>query len=144
MASFSTTVTIADPRVSRGDQGILPPGGDGGDSSDFGSPHFAARLRRARLGLVVGMTGIAMIFISFTSAYIVRQGLPTFDPSTNTLVHDWLPVRLPTLLFINTCVLLISSVTVALARRQVAREATLSQVAAIPGVSLGREIKVPW
>ncbi|HEX4603986.1 MAG TPA: cytochrome c oxidase subunit 3, partial [Candidatus Angelobacter sp.] len=73
-----------------------------------------------------------------------RQGLPTFDPSTNTLVHDWLPVRLPTLLFINTCLLLISSVTVALARRQVAREATLSQVAAIPGVSLSREIKAPW
>jgi cytochrome c oxidase subunit 3 len=144
MASFSSATVVNGPRIPRGDLAILPPGGDGGNHSDFGSPHFAARLRRARLGLTVGLTGIAMIFISFTSAYVVRQGLPTFDPSTNSLVHDWLPVRLPALLFINTCILLISSVTVALARRQIAREATLSQVAAIPGVSLGHETKLPW
>lgn len=144
MVSFTSATVVNGSRISPGDHGILPPGGDGGDCFDFGSPHFAARLRRARLGLAVGLTGITMIFVSFTSAYIVRQGLPTFDARTNTLVHDWLPVKLPILLFINTCVLLISSVTVALARRQVAREAALAQVASIPGVSLGHEIRVPW
>ncbi len=56
-----------------------------------------------------------MLFVAFTSAYIVRQGLPTFDPHTNTVVHDWIPVPLPTLLFlVNTCVLLLSSVTIEL------------------------------
>jgi cytochrome c oxidase subunit 3 len=49
-----------------------------------------------------------MIFISFTSAYVVRQGLPTLDPRTNLLLHDWFPVPLPRLLLINTGVLLIS------------------------------------
>jgi cytochrome c oxidase subunit III len=72
---------------------------------------FDSRLRRARLGLAVGLTGIVMIFISFSSAYVVRQGLPTLDPRTNLLLHDWFPVPLPKLLLINTCVLLISSFT---------------------------------
>ena len=113
-------------------------------SINNGSPDFHVRLRRARLGLAVGVTGIVMIFVSFTSAYLVRQGLPTLDPRTDTLVHDWLPVRLPGLLLINSLVLLISSVTMELARRQVAREATLAQVDSIAGVSLGREDKNPW
>jgi len=83
-----------------------------------GELNFASRLRRARLGLLVGMIGVLMIFISFTSAYIVRQGLPTFDPATNTLVRDWFSVRLPALLFVNTLVLLLSSGTMELARRR--------------------------
>jgi cytochrome c oxidase subunit III len=102
-------------------------------------------LRRARLGLAVALTPIGMLFVAFTSAYIVRQGLPTFDPSTNTVVHDWIPVRLPTLLFlVNTCVLLLSSVTIEYARRQLARQVALEPVQSIPGVSLGRERKFPW
>jgi cytochrome c oxidase subunit III len=79
---------------------------------------FEARLRRARLGLLVGLVGILMIFISFTSAYVVRQGLPTLDPGTNTLVRDWFSIRLPSLLFLNTVVLVISSGSMELARRQ--------------------------
>src|ERR1700730_10063409 len=103
-------------------------------SISYGSPDFPVRLRRARLGLAVGLTGIVMIFVSLTSAYLVRQGLPTLDPRTDTLVHDWLPVQLPGLLLINTVVLLVSSVTMELARRQVARWATPAQGRAIPGL----------
>jgi cytochrome c oxidase subunit 3 len=124
MASFTTTASL--------------------NRLDYGSPYFGTRLRRARLGLGVGLTGIVMIFVSFTSAYIVRQGLPTFDPRSNTMVHDWLPVQLPRLLFINTWVLLISSVTMALARRQVAREAARAQVTSNPHVSPGFDEKIPW
>jgi len=119
-------------------------GGDGG-RPDPGSPDYGARLRRARLGLAVALTPIGMLFVAFTSAYIVRQGLPTFDPNTNTVVHDWIPVPLPTLLFLaNTCVLLLSSVTIELARRQLARRVALEPVQSIPGVSLGTERKFPW
>ena len=80
-----------------------------------------ARLRRARLGLFVGLVGIAMVFISFTSAYVVRQGLPALDPGSNTLVRDWFSVRLPSLLFLNTIVLVISSGSMELARRHALR-----------------------
>src|SRR5882724_13537319 len=109
MASYTPTVSLDDPRTR----------------------FFDTRLRRARLGLVVGLTGIAMIFISFTSAYIVRQGLPTLDPRTNLLLHDWFPVPLPKLLLVNTGVLLISTFTVELARRQAARKAALAQHASV-------------
>src|SRR5713101_9156164 len=131
MASYTPTVSIDDPRNSTGGNGVLPPLHDHGD--DFGPSFFDTRLRRARLGLVVGLTGIAMIFISFTSAYVVRQGLPTLDPRTNVLLHDWFPVPLPRLLFINTVVLLISSVTMELARRQAARKWALAQSASVAG-----------
>jgi cytochrome c oxidase subunit III len=127
MASFTPTVAIDDPRTTLG-----------------GAGDFAARLRRARLGMGVGVAGIVMIFVSFTSAYVVRQGLPTLDPRTNTLVRDWIPVRLPALLLVNTCVLLLSSLTMALARRQVAGEAALTGGRSIPGSSADSGQKISW
>ncbi len=85
-----------------------------------------------------------MLFVSFTSAYIVRQGLPILD-AQDKYVHDWLPVNLPwLLLFVNTCVLIASSVTMELARRAITREAALAPVRSIPGVSLGDEKSFPW
>ncbi len=130
MASFTSTVTACpscniegEPRqfaaVHRWRRGRPP---------DPGSPDYRTRLRRARLGLAVALTPILMLFVSFTSAYIVRQGLPTLDPNTNQVVHDWPPVPLPTVLFlINTCVLLLSSVTMEFARRQLIRRVALRQ-----------------
>ena len=112
--------------------------------SHDGLHQLEMRLRRARLGLGVGVLGIVMVFVSFTSAYIVRQGLPTLDPRTNTLVHDWFPLPLPALLFFNTALLLISSVTMALARRQVARFTTPTRAASIPNVFAGREGTILW
>jgi len=147
MASFTPTIPAPRPTTSRGNRADLPPVVGGGDGSrpDPGSPDYGARLRRARLGLVIALTPIMMLFVAFTSAYIVRQGLPTFDPHTNTVVHDWIPVPLPTRLFlVNTCVLLLSSVTIEYARRQLARQVALEPVQSIPGVSLGTERKFPW
>jgi len=112
--------------------------------SHDGLQQLEMRLRRARLGLGVGVLGIVMVFVSFTSAYIVRQGLPTLDPRTNTLVHDWFPLPLPALLFFNTGLLLISSVTMELARRQVARFTTPMRAASIPNVFAGREGTILW
>ena len=108
---------------------------------DFGSLSFAARLRRARLGMSVAVSGIVMIFISFASAYLVRQGLPTLDLRTGTLTHDWISVRLPNLVLINTIVLLISSLTMARARRQTAREMAEAESA---GVSVGHGGQISW
>src|SRR5438270_478977 len=129
MASLATTARVDTSNVSQG----------GEDSA-----RFEVRLRRARLGLSVGVTGIVMIFISFTSAYLVRQGLPTLDPRTGTLVHDWFPVRLPGLLFVNTLVLVISSVTAELARRQAAREAALLRLTPARDVSRDEAEKISW
>ena len=108
-------------------------------------PDYVTRLRRARLALLVALIPILMLFVSFTSAYVVRQGLPTLDPRTNQLVRDWIPVKLPQLLLLNTFVLLVSSVGMELARRQVRLAATASVGQTSPGNSPVRtEGKLPW
>jgi len=145
MASFSTTATVDDPRISLGDDGNLPPvRGGGDDGSGPGLPDYATRLRRARLGLLVALTPILMLFVSFSSAYVVRQGLPTLDPRTNALVRDWIPVTLPRLLLINTGVLILSSVFMELARRQIKGQAVLASAKSAPGVSVVDQMKIPW
>ncbi len=119
MSSITTTPSVDTAQV------LLA----GKDRPSPESLDFAARLRRARLGLIVAITAVVMIFVSYSSAYVVRQGLPTLDPRTGTLVHDWLPLQLPNFLLINTLVLLISTVTMELARRQSAREAAAANAA---------------
>jgi cytochrome c oxidase subunit 3 len=144
MASFSTTATIDDPRISAGDGGSLPPVTIGGGGDGSGKPDYATRLRRARLGLLVALTPVLMLFVSFTSAYVVRQGLPTLDPHTDLLVRDWIPVKLPALLLVNTFVLLLSSLGMELARRQFRGEVAPVPVPSAPGVTSGEQGRMPW
>src|SRR5215475_9315549 len=120
---FSTVVSDATP-IGGGPSVARQAG-----PSPEGSALLEMRLRRARLGLLVGLVGIVMIFVSFTSAYIVRQGLPTLDPRTDTLGRDWFALPLPRLLFVNTLVLVISSGTMELARRQIGRQAAVQRTA---------------
>jgi cytochrome c oxidase subunit 3 len=58
----------------------------------------------------VGIAAICMSFAALTSALIVRQGSST----------DWRHITLPSVLFLSTFVLLVSSVTLEIARRRVA------------------------
>ena len=146
MATFSPTASVDSPRAALEDHGIVPPvrGGDDGGSGRQGSPDHRTRLRRARLGLLVALTPVLMLFVSFTSAYVVRQGLPTLDPRTNQMVRDWIPIKLPNLLLANTCILLLSASSMELARRQMKREAALSP-AERPATGLfNTETSFPW
>ena len=120
-------------------------GGDDGRFPDSNLPDYGARLRRARLGLICGIATVSMVFVSLTSAYVVRRGLPTFDNAAQAYVHDWGFVQLPWLLLaINTAILLASSITMEGARRDITRRAALAPVKSIPGVSLGEEKSFPW
>jgi len=58
----------------------------------------------------VGIAAISMTFAAFTSALIVRQGSSL----------DWRHITLPSMLYLNTLILLASSVTLELSRRQIA------------------------
>jgi len=147
MATLSPPVTVHVPQTGKDGGSSLPPvyggGGDGGRRD--GSADYASRLRRARLGLAVAIAPIVMLFVSFTSAYIVRKGLPTLDEKTNTYVRDWTPVNLPiALLLVNTGLLLCSSIAAELARRQITRQAAFDSVRSIPGVSLSPGKGLPW
>lgn len=130
MATLTPTITV---------------GGGGGGFGGSGSLDYGGRLRRARLGLAVALTPIVMLFVAFTSAYVVRQGLPTLDEHTGTYVSDWLTVNLPLgVLLVNTLLLVVSSITMEAARRQTARRAALMPIQSIPGVSIGEERVFPW
>jgi cytochrome c oxidase subunit III len=133
--------------LGRGGDRPAPPNGGGGDDGRFdsGMPNYGARLRRARLGMICAIATVSMVFVSLTSAYVVRRGLPTFDELTRTYFRDWGAVQLPwVLLAINTALLLVSSLTMEGARRSIARKAALAPVSSIPGVSLGEERNFPW
>ncbi len=143
MATLSPPVTVHAPQSSKDGGSYLPPP-HGGESGD-GSPDYAARLRRARLGLTVAIAPIVMLFVSFTSAYIVRQGLPTLDEKSHVYVRNWAPVELPiAVLLVNTGLLLLSSFAAELARRQITRQAVSTPVLPIPGPSLVPGRGLPW
>jgi cytochrome c oxidase subunit 3 len=144
MATYTPTRPV--DQLDHGQKPPVPPLGGGGDEGrGDGAPNYGARLRRARLGLSCAIATVCMVFVSLTSAYIVRRGLPTFDDSSRSYLRDWGEVQLPWLLLgINTAILLISSLTMEGARRAMARRAALAPVRSIPGVSLGEERNFPW
>jgi cytochrome c oxidase subunit III len=63
----------------------------------------------ASTGIWVGLAAITMSFAAFTSALVVRQG-------TAPLVH----ITLPPVLYLNTLLIIASSVTLEVARRRIA------------------------
>jgi len=133
------------PRAGGGDDGRGRDGGDGmPDFSPNSIPNYGERLRRARMGLAVAMTPIIMLFISFTAVYLVRRGFLSLDGNDAAYIRTWVPIRLPwTLWLANTAVLIVSSITIDLARREITREAALAPVQSIPGISLGDERRFP-
>jgi cytochrome c oxidase subunit III len=144
MATYTPSTPVN--RLGRG--GAVPPpngGGDDGRIPESNLPNYGARLRRARLGLICAIATVSMIFVSLTSAYVVRRGLPTFDDANRVYFRDWGSVQLPWLLLaINTALLLVSSLTMERARRNIAQQAALAPVRSIPGISLGEERSFPW
>jgi len=142
-------------RQSRYNGDLIPPHTGGGDDGDGrgsddnlpdSTPDYGDRLRRARRALAIAMTPVFMLFISFTAVYVIRREFVSVDSrSMAGYLQTWIAVRLPwTLLMINTAILVVSSITIELARRQITREAALAPVRSIPGVSLGDERRFPW
>jgi cytochrome c oxidase subunit III len=82
---------------------LAPAGGDLRKVSDYSPPP-------ASTGIWVGLAGITMTFAAFTSALIVRQGS----------AHDWQHFTLPPVLYLNTLIIIASSVTLEISRRRVA------------------------
>jgi cytochrome c oxidase subunit 3 len=76
------------------------------------SSEDAAEPEKYRIGMWVALASILMLFVALTSAYIVR-GVPALGGGQD----DWLPIDMPSVLWLNTGVLLASSVTIELARR---------------------------
>src|SRR5437899_759263 len=89
--------------------GTAPPAG-GGDDEGRDAGHTPISSRRYFTGISLGLAAILMFFLARTSAYIVREGFG----------GDWQALRLPPILLLNTALLLLSSLTIEIARRHAA------------------------
>lgn len=135
-----------------GGRGAVPPqpfggggGGNGGRGDGDPSQHPAERLRRYRMGLFFTLGSIFMFFVGFTTLFIARRHSGKFDPFSGTFVGDWISIQLPIgILLFNTVVLLISSLTIELARRAAALECLLVPATRIPGIAPHRERSRLW
>ena len=85
-----------------GGRNLIPAAGDLRAVNDYSPPPSST-------GIWVVLASISMTFLAFTSALVVRQGS----------ANDWRHLALPAILYFNTVVLLASSFTLELARRQV-------------------------
>ena len=92
-------------------------GGDGSGFGGFGgggwdrSGGWSVPAPAYRVGMWMGLAGIVLLFAAFTSAMVVRKGLST----------DWVETNLPNILYLNTLVLIASSVALEISRRSLAR-----------------------
>ncbi|HKP13765.1 MAG TPA: cytochrome c oxidase subunit 3 [Blastocatellia bacterium] len=91
----------------------------GGGSDDIWPPGFtrddAIEPNKFRIGMWVAMASIVMLFVSLTSAYVLRQSKGLSE------AHDWFPLHMPRVLWLTTALLLASSATIEMARRALRR-----------------------
>jgi cytochrome c oxidase subunit 3 len=102
---------IVEKKTSDGGGGNLPPGRNDGGGDDGKRPrHWKPSPKRYYTGMALGIVSILMFFMALASAFLVRRGS-----------GDWVPVHIPTLMWINTVVLLASSATLEMARHRLAQ-----------------------
>jgi cytochrome c oxidase subunit III len=118
------------PQLSHG--GVnLPPRRPRGNGDDHGPPHERRgprdRLRRYRVGLAFALVSIAIFFVAVSGAFWIRAFFGSVDIQTGEPVAPWMPPPFPAILWVNTAVLLVSSVTIEFARRRVFREPEVTE-----------------
>lgn len=93
-------------------------GGGGGDGDE--RPHRpdgpGQRLTTCRLGLFLAMGAVFLFFAGIVGYFSITQVTGRID-AFGRHSNAWLPVAVPSILWLNTAVLLLSSVAVEIARR---------------------------
>jgi cytochrome c oxidase subunit III len=128
-ATFTRTPTETE-RKDPGFGGKPPvdrrPTGGNGDGENWENRRPGRRgpreiLSRYRMALFSILAADLMLFIALAVTFFARQQGGHFDAS-NAWVFDWHPLAIPPVLWINTAVLLLSSLTMEVARRHFFRE----------------------
>jgi len=147
MATTLSPVAVDEPKIGGRGPTVAPPPRDGWGG---GRPDdHRDRLRRYRIGMFFALAAVVMLFVSFTSAYIVRQGVGTWSDASARYVTDWQPISLPPLLWVNTIILLASSFTLAMAHRALSRKLRAAPRAASSSVTepvllVNNQHPIPW
>jgi len=121
--------------------------GGGGDNDNWndrpqGRRGPRERLGRARLGLFFALAGDLMFFVAIVSAFFVAQNSGHFD-AHNDYINQWAPTVIPPILWLNTAILILSSVAIEVARRNMFRETDVMD----EWLGLGKPITrraIPW
>ncbi len=79
------------------------------------------RLAQARVGLFFALGGDLMFFVALVSVFFVTKATGHFD-AYDRYINEWLPTAIPSILWLNTAVILVSSVTAEFARRAMFHE----------------------
>lgn len=96
-------------------------------SRDWHVASSEQREQLLQLGVWMFLATVTMLFAAFTSAYLVRRG-----------GTDWRPIVLPSVLWLNTAVLVLSSIVLELGRRAaVRRQWRTARLSFIGGMGLG-------
>lgn len=100
--------------------------GGGGDNDNWSDrpdgrsgPH--ERLNRYRMGIFFALASDLMFFVAIVSTFFVNQSTGHVD-AYNHYINEWIPTTIPPILWLNTAVLILSSVTMEFARRNMFRE----------------------
>ena len=93
--------------AGRGGGTDVPAGGDD-DGDDSGGESRGTPQRAYFTVVQLALAGIVMFFMALTSSFLVRKGL----------ANDWVAFNFPRILWLNTLILLASSLTIQIARRQ--------------------------
>lgn len=127
------TFTHSPAEIERKEPGIggKPPldrrptgGGGGGGDDDRQHERRGPRelLHKIRFSVFSILAADMMFFAILVALFFARQAGTHMDPRTHEQIGDWHPVLLPPILFLNTAVLLLSSLTMEIARRNIFRE----------------------
>ena len=63
-----------------------------------------------------------MFFAALVALFFARQAGMHMDPRTHEMIGDWHPIALPPILYLNTAILLLSSLTMEIGRHNIFRE----------------------
>jgi len=100
--------------------------GGGGDPDNWnpgrhGRKTPRERLTQMRLGLFFVMLAVFMFFVAIVSVFFVSRSTGQFDANAR-FINAWLPTSVPPILWLNTALLVLSSITVEIGRRHMFRE----------------------
>jgi cytochrome c oxidase subunit 3 len=115
-ATSTKDIELIVEKVGGGGGTPRPPRGNGGGDGD-GKPGRNKRQpspNRYYTGIAIAIISILMFFMALASAFLVRKGTS----------GDWVAVHIPTLLWFNTAILLLSSATLEMARKRLAKNAS--------------------
>jgi len=99
-------------------------GGGGGGDDDWRHEKRGPRelLHKIRFFVFFCLAGDMVFFAVLVVLFFARQAGAHFDARSHELIGDWRPILLPPILYLNTAVLLLSSLTMEIARRNIFRE----------------------